>query len=66
MKSDFVHTFKNGTNFETGIKSSYVTTDNLVEYFRKAGNSWVPDSRNNHFIYKENINAAYVNVNKKF
>jgi len=66
LKSDFVHTYKNGLRFETGIKSSYVTSDNLVEYVRRAGNTWIPDSRNNHFIYKENINAAYVNFNKQF
>jgi len=66
LKSDFVHTYKNGVRFETGIKSSYVTSDNLVDYLRKAGGNWIPDSRNNHFVYKENINAAYVNVNKQF
>jgi iron complex outermembrane recepter protein len=66
LKSDFVHTYKNGLRFETGIKSSYVTSDNMVDYLRSNGGSWVPDSRNNHFIYKENINAAYVNLNKQF
>jgi len=66
LKSDFVHTYKNGLRLETGIKSSYVTSDNLVEYVRKAGNGWIPDARNNHFVYKENINAAYINLNKQF
>ena len=65
LKSDFVHTYKNGLRLETGIKSSYVTSDNLVEYVRKAGNGWIPDARNNHFVYKENINAAYINLNKQ-
>ncbi|MGG9962292.1 TonB-dependent receptor domain-containing protein [Ferruginibacter sp. SUN106] len=66
LKSDFVHTYKNGVRLETGIKSSYVTSDNLVEYVRKAGTTWVPDARNNHFVYTENVNAAYINVNKQF
>ncbi|MBS1512062.1 MAG: TonB-dependent receptor [Bacteroidetes bacterium] len=66
VKSDFVHNYKNGIKLETGIKSSYVTSDNLVEYLRKAGTNWVPDARNNHFVYKENINAAYVNASKDF
>jgi iron complex outermembrane recepter protein len=66
LKSDFVHSYKNGIKLEAGIKSSYVTSDNLVEYQRKMGNTWVPDSRNNHFVYEENINAAYINANKQF
>lgn len=66
LKSDFVKTLKGGVKFEAGIKSSYVKSDNVVNYLRKAGNNWVPDSRNNHFIYDENINAAYANASKEF
>lgn len=66
LKSDFVRTFKSGIRLEAGIKSSYVKSDNLVDYQRKSGNNWVADARNNHFIYTENINAAYVNANKQF
>ncbi len=66
LKSDFVHGYKNGLKLEAGIKSSYVTSDNLVDYLRKAGNNWIPDARNNHFIYKENINAVYINLNREF
>jgi hypothetical protein len=65
IKSDFTHSFKNGINLEAGIKSSYVKSDNLVDYQRWAIDKWVTDSRNNHFIYTENINAAYLNANKK-
>ncbi|MBS1741956.1 MAG: TonB-dependent receptor [Bacteroidetes bacterium] len=65
VKSDFVKPFKNGLKLEAGIKSSYVRSDNLVNYERKAGAGWVPDARNNHFIYAENINAVYLNANKK-
>lgn len=66
LKSDFVHTYKNGIKLEAGIKASYVQSDNLVDYLRKAGSNWLPDARNNHFIYTENINAAYLNANKSF
>ncbi len=66
LKSDYNHTFKNGVKLEAGIKSSYVKSDNLVDYLRKMGGNWMPDSRNNHFIYTENINAAYLNANKSF
>ena len=66
LKSDFNHAFKNGIKLEAGIKASYVKSDNLVDYLRKMGGNWMPDSRNNHFIYTENINAAYLNANKSF
>lgn len=65
LKSDFTKTFKTGLRIEAGIKTSYVKSDNLVDYVRKAGNNWVPDARNNHFIYDENVNAAYMNVAKE-
>lgn len=66
LKSDFVHSYKSGLKIEAGIKSSYVKSDNLVDYKRKAGNTWVADARNNHFLYTENINAAYLNASKEF
>lgn len=66
LKSDFNHNFSNGIKMEAGIKSSYVRSDNLVDYLRKMGGNWMPDARNNHFIYTENINAAYLNANKTF
>lgn len=65
-KLDYTHPFKKGGRFEAGFKSSYVENDNLVEYTRKTGpNQWRPDARSNHFLYDENINAAYVNVNRQ-
>lgn len=65
LKSDFVRPFKSGVKLEAGIKSSYVESDNLVDYLRKMGGNWAPDARNNHFIYTENINAAYLNASKE-
>ena len=66
FKADFTHELGNGIHLESGLKSSYVKSDNLVDYQRLRNNMWIPDSRNNHFVYSENINAAYVNANKKF
>ena len=63
-KADYVHPFKKGLKLETGLKSSYVNTDNIVDYLRNDGLAFTPDSRSNHFIYKENINAAYAILNK--
>jgi outer membrane receptor protein involved in Fe transport len=65
VKSDYTQPFKKGGRLEAGIKSSYVKNDNLVDYQRLSTDKWIPDSRSNHFIYDENINAAYVNVNKQ-
>ena len=65
IKSDYTHPLKKGGRFEAGIKSSYVKNDNTVDYQRLSVDKWVADSRSNHFIYDENINAAYVNINKQ-
>jgi len=65
IKSDYTQPFKKGGRLEAGIKSSYVQNDNVVDYQRRTLDKWIPDARSNHFIYDENINAAYVNVNKQ-
>lgn len=66
LKSDYVHPFKKGGRLEAGVKSSFVKNDNLVSYVRWDGSKWVDDSRSNHFIYDENINAVYLNANKQY
>ncbi|MEO6456106.1 MAG: TonB-dependent receptor [Ginsengibacter sp.] len=63
-KADYVHPFKKGLKLEAGVKSSFVNTDNIVDYSRNNGNGFMPDSRSNHFIYDENINAAYTILTK--
>ncbi|MES1216000.1 MAG: TonB-dependent receptor, partial [Bacteroidota bacterium] len=65
IKSDYVYPLKKGGRLEAGIKSSYVKTDNLVDYKRQILDKWVDDARSNHFIYDENINAVYINANKQ-
>lgn len=64
-KVDYVHPFKNGVKLESGLKTSLVHTDNQIEYLRSSGNGWSFDDRSNHFIYDENINAAYAIASKK-
>lgn len=65
VKIDYTHPLKHGGKLETGIKSSYVKTDNNALYDNLQNNSWVPDyGKTNHFLYNENINAAYINYNK--
>lgn len=65
FKSDYTRPFRNG-RIEAGVKSSFVKNDNIVDYEIKSGSGWVQDNiRSNQFIYEENINAAYVNVNNQ-
>lgn len=65
-KIDYVQPLKNGSKIETGVKASNVNTDNVANYDNLIGNTWVPDyGKTNHFQYKENIAAAYINYNKQ-
>ena len=65
LKSDYTKPIKNG-RVDAGFKSSYVRNDNQVEYQQSKGTGWVRDDiRSNHFIYDENINAAYISVNQQ-
>ena len=69
FKTDYVHPLKNGSKFETGLKSSFVTADNNTFYdtLYQETRQWLPDaSRSNQFKYNENINAAYVNYAGKW
>ncbi|MHA4844862.1 TonB-dependent receptor domain-containing protein [Flavitalea antarctica] len=60
---DYLHPIKKGARFEAGIKSSVVRTDNNASYDSIQYGNVVHDvTRSNHFIYEENINAAYVNL----
>ncbi len=66
-KIDYVLPLKNQTKLEIGAKSGYVKTDNDFgfEYLQDA--QWINDAgKSNHFIYEENINAAYVNLGKNW
>lgn len=65
FKSDYVHPIKGG-RFEAGAKLSFVKNDNEVIYERLLETDWIPDNvRTNHFMYDENINAAYLNYNRQ-
>ena len=64
-RADYSHPLKNRASFSGGMKSSIVENDNQSDYFSVAGNIHTPDyGRSNHFIYRENINAAYINGRK--
>lgn len=67
LKADYVNPLKNNAKFEAGIKLSIVDSDNDVKFFDVTEETPVLDeSRSNHFIYRENVNAAYVSYAKTF
>ena len=60
---DYIHPLKKDAKFEAGIKSSIVRTDNNAGYDSIQYGQMIHDfNRSNHFIYEENINAAYLNL----
>lgn len=66
VKVDYTHPLKKNFQLQAGIKSSYVTADNKPLFFDRSSGTDMPDtSKSNHFIYTENINAAYLNVNRE-
>jgi len=65
VKTDYILPLRNEANFSAGLKSSYVRTDNKADYFDvNNGLSQVNYNLSNNFLYKENINAIYINFNK--
>lgn len=62
VKADYSYPIKPGIKFDAGFKTSYVNADNAADYFFINGsNEWVDNDKTNHFVYKENINAGYIN-----
>jgi hypothetical protein len=66
-KADYSHPLRGKAKIEAGIKSSFVNTDNAANYYDVVHNvDSIDYSKTNRFLYKENINAAYINFNKNF
>ncbi len=65
LKADLSTVIKKDVKLEAGVKSSINDVDDNAGYTLLQNNAWVNDTtRSNHFIYKENINAAYVSARK--
>ncbi|WP_190300483.1 outer membrane beta-barrel family protein [Rufibacter hautae] len=60
ITADLVHPLKKGS-LEAGLKSTFTKTDNDIFWEgRSATGDWSVDAgKTNHFVYRENINAAY-------
>ncbi len=66
VKSDYTKPLNNSSKLEAGFKTSFVKADNdLAFYDNTTGSMQFDAGRSNHFIYEENINAAYISVNKE-
>lgn len=66
LKADYTQSLKGNAKLEAGVKASFVKTDNNAQYDSLINGQKVTDfGRTNHFIYDEEIKAAYVNLNKQ-
>src|SRR5260221_2722749 len=69
FKTDYTRPLAKGYKLEAGLKFSYVNTDNTANYFNlnpANHTSKVDTTKTNHFLYRENVNAGYVNMTKQF
>jgi len=63
LKADYTSPLPHRLQLETGVKASYVTADNEPLFYEMQDDTYVLDTRrSNHFLYDENINAAYLNL----
>jgi hypothetical protein len=66
LKNDLSKNMKKGYKLECGQKSSYVLADNNLAFYNVSNGGSIYDStKSNHFIYTENINAAYVSMSRE-
>ncbi len=66
-KADYVHPLTASLRMDAGFKTSHTRTDNQAEYYRTAGSVTSADyDISNHFLYTENIHAAYLNLSQEW
>lgn len=66
FKTDYEQNFLKG-KLGIGVKTSFVTTDNTLDFFDIVNDiSTLNPNRSNQFIYKENVNAGYLNYNRTY
>ncbi len=62
-KMDFQKVFSEKIKLETGLKYSYVDSENDNKFFKEVNSNWeVDQDRTDKYNYKENIFAAYANL----
>ncbi|MBL7783702.1 MAG: TonB-dependent receptor [Saprospiraceae bacterium] len=67
-KADYTHPLGSMGKLEAGLKSSLVDADNELEFYDKsdAAHPILDTTISNHFLYRENINAAYLNYSREW
>ncbi|WP_421941269.1 outer membrane beta-barrel protein [Pedobacter sp.] len=66
-KVDYADLFGKSFKFETGLKSSLIYSDNNLVYQSLQNENWVYDATSsNHFKYREQIHAGYLNASEEF
>jgi hypothetical protein len=65
LSADYTQPLYKGT-LEAGLKTTYTLTDSDIRWEQAAPDqAWTTDlGKTNHFIYRENINAAYVTFSR--
>lgn len=67
FKIDYVHPFNKQSRWEAGFKTSFVKADNDAQFYDMSSGTPQNDvNKTNHFTYRENNNAGYVNFNTQF
>jgi Outer membrane protein beta-barrel family/CarboxypepD_reg-like domain len=66
-KTDYSHPFNAKTTLDLGMKWSQAHIDSDLKFEQSLDDKWENDQRrSNHFIYDEQISAAYANLLHKF
>jgi hypothetical protein len=66
LKADYTFAPVKDWKLSSGLKTSFTKTDNLAIYETKSqGLTNLDYEKSNHFVYKENINAGYLNASKE-
>lgn len=66
VKADYSKPLKHEMTLETGVKSSYVDSDKDMRFYDDINDVLIFNyAKSSHFLYSENINAAYISLQKK-
>lgn len=66
FKTDYEQNLGKG-KVSIGVKTSFVKTDNTLDFYDVLADvNTLNPNRSNQFVYKENVNAGYLNYNRTF
>lgn len=61
-KADYTDAINEKIKWELGVKSSFIEANNNLKYYNRQDEAWQYDAAaSNHFKYKEQIHAGYLN-----